>query len=45
MLRGSLPPVARFWRRMSITPENFFNLNVKYWILVHFHGEIGGILY
>jgi len=27
------------------SPEFFKNLNVKYWILVHFHAEDGGILY
>ena len=25
--------------------EVFFNLRVKYWILVHFNAENGGILY
>ena len=34
--------LSTYRRRMSVTPENFFkNLNVKYWIFVHFHAESG----
>jgi len=40
MLRGSRPPVAGFWN-MHITPRNLKkNLDVKHWILVHFHAEM-----
>ena len=34
--------LSTYRRRMSVTPEKLFkNLNVKYWISVHFHTENG----
>ena len=40
----SRPPVAGFWH-MHITEKFLKNLNVKHWILVHFHAENDNILH
>ena len=45
MLCGNCPPVAGFWHYAYDSWENFKNLNVKHWILVHFHAENCDILH